>query len=292
MKPRLLLPSFAFVLLTPFALLAQQNASPAPFHVRYDAQLVLTQEEFQQVISEAQSGEREAQYWLALIYNQGRLVPKDHEQYIGWLTKSAEQDYAPAQQVLHILQTGVRTGADRDRVKEEMWSLRGAEQGNADSQFWLGVAYDQNWFGTTDNEEAAKWFRRAAEQGQPDAQVSLGQAYEYGDGLEQNYALAAEWYRKAAEHVPDLGGAGQGRNQLGLLYEGGLGVPKDYVQAYMWLSLANNETNLAGIRSEMSAEQILEAERLTQEWRSRHPEPKIISHRMDSLLPLAIGVQP
>jgi uncharacterized protein len=54
--------------------------------------------------------------------------------------------------------------------------------------------------------------------------------------VRQSYSVAAEWYRQAAENVPDLGGAGQGRKNLGLLYMPGLGVPKDYVQAYMWFS--------------------------------------------------------
>jgi hypothetical protein len=236
---------------------------------------MLTQEELKQVSSDAQSGDREAEYWLALIYHYGKLVAKNDEQFFGWLTKSAEQGYAPAQQLLqpNINKSDSMT-LDRDRVKSEMFLLRGAEQGNADSQFWLGVAYDQNWFGTMDNQEAAKWFRLAAEQGQPDAQVSLGQAYEYGDGIEQNYARAAQWYREAAEHVPNLGGAGQGRNQLGLLYEDGLGVPKDYVQAYMWFSLANNERNLAALRSKMSAARMVEAERMAEQWKNLHPEPK------------------
>src|SRR2546421_12367026 len=110
---------------------------------------------------------------------------------------------------------------------------RAAVHGNSEAQFWLGAAYEQGWIGATNFQEALKWFRKAAEQGHPDAQASLGQMYEDGEGVEQNYALAAEWYRKAAEHVPDLGGAGQGRNDLGLLYMQGLGVPKDYVQAYM-----------------------------------------------------------
>ena len=271
MKLRLLFSSFAFLLLAALALPAQQSGSPTPFRVQYGAQLfVLTQDEFKQVLSEAQSGDRDAQYWLALIYDQGKLVAKNREQFIDWLTKSAEQGYAPAQQ---LLQATNSTSTDRDTVKAQMWLLRGAEQGNADSQFWLGGAYEQNWFGTTDLREAAKWYRKAAEQGQPDAQASLGMLYEVGEGVEQDYALAADWYRKAAEHVPDLGGAGQGRNQLGLLYLDGHGVPKDYAQAYMWFSLTNAETNLANVRSEMTTAQILEAQRMAQEWKSRHPEP-------------------
>jgi uncharacterized protein len=128
-----------------------------------------------------------------------------------------------------------------------------AEDGVADAQFWLGVAYEQDEFGVfgvRDEREALKWYRKAAEQGNPDAEVELGRCYEDGRGVEQDYALAAQWYRKAAEHVPNLGGAGQGRNDLGLLYMEGPGVPKDYVQAYMWFSLAGTEANLAAVQVE------------------------------------------
>ena len=64
--------------------------------------------------------------------------------------------------------------------------LLAAEQGDAEAQFWLGVAYERNWFGTTDVKEAVKWYRKAAEGGNPDAQVELGQKYEDAEGVEQN----------------------------------------------------------------------------------------------------------
>jgi TPR repeat protein len=167
------------------------------------------------------------------------------------------------------------SGTNRDPVKNEMYLLRGAEQGNADSQFWLGAAYEQNWFGTTDLKEAAKWYQKAAEQGQPDAQTSLGMLYEYGDGVEQDYALAAEWYRKAAEHVPDLGGAGVGRSRLARLYMEGRGVPRDYVQAYMWSWIRDpkHETNLQDLESLMTPAQILGAKHLAEQWEKEHPSP-------------------
>jgi uncharacterized protein len=202
----------------------------------------------------------------------GKLVAKSRERFIEWLTKSAEQGYAPAQERLEYTNS---PRAERDNVKAEMWLLRGAEQGNADSQLWLGVAYEQNKFGTTDLQEAAKWYRKAAEQGQPDAQTSLGSLYKDGEGVEQNYALAAEWYWKAAEHVPDLGGAGVGRWQLAMLYEEGLGLPQDYVQAYMWYSIQSGESNLGELRAKMTAAQIQEARRMTEQWKRLHPDPQI-----------------
>jgi hypothetical protein len=41
--------------------------------------------------------------------------------------------------------------------------------------------------------EAAKWFRLAADQGNADAQYNLGVAYANGQGVPQNYAEAYVW---------------------------------------------------------------------------------------------------
>jgi TPR repeat protein len=90
--------------------------------------------------------------------------------------------------------------------------------------------------------------------------VSPGQLYKDGRGVEQNYSKAAEWDRKAGVHVSDLGRAGPGRNELGLLYVDGLGVPKDHVLAYMWFTLANVKENRASVRPKMTPAQISEAQ--------------------------------
>src|ERR1700747_889316 len=152
MKLRLLLPPVAMFFLAGSMLLAQQSAAPQHFRIAGVFQLpVLTQDEFKQLSSEAQAGDREAQYWLAVLYNgDGKFVPKDSAKFLDWLNKSAEQGYAPAQETLEGFVNRNLLGTNRDFVKAETYLLRGAEQGNADSQLWLGVAYEQNWFGTTD----------------------------------------------------------------------------------------------------------------------------------------------
>src|ERR1700752_5081721 len=141
---------------------------------------------------------------------------------------------------------------------------------------WLGAAYEQGWFRKTDFPQALRWLRKSAEQGDPDSQHSLGQMYENGEGAIRNCSLAAKWYRKAAEHDPDLGGAGQGRNNLGMLYLYGRGVPKDYVQAYMWFRLADFESNpnLSLAESHLNPKQILEAEHFVEQWKSQHIKPQ------------------
>jgi TPR repeat protein len=76
----------------------------------------------------------------------------------------------------------------------------------------------------------------------------------------------------AGEHVPDLGGAGQGRNNLGLLYLHGDGVPKDLVQAYMWFKLTQNHTNLPYAKHQKTPAQIAEAEQMAAAWEHSYPD--------------------
>ena len=269
MKPRILLPFLPLLLVPLGRSSAQQIADPKQVQLAAYAHFkALTPAELNQLLWKAQSGDAEAQFWAGNIFAEGR-APKNLEEGARWLLKSAEQGYAPAQRVYGLMS---RLG---NPSVGERWMLRAAEQGDTEAQFWLGVAYEQNWFGTVDIEEAIKWYRKASEGGNPDAQVALGQKYEDGEGVEQNYKLASECYRKAAEHVPNLGGAGQGRNRLGLLYMQGLGVPQDYVQAYFWFSLDGMEGNAADAREHLTPAQIRGVERLINQWKQQHqPSPE------------------
>jgi uncharacterized protein len=270
MKSCILLLLFSLFLAYVARALPQQSPDPKQADlIAYAHFKALTPAELNQLLSKAASGDAEAQYWMGIFYTEGK-VPKNLEEGGGWLLKSAEQGYAPAQ-----LAYGLMSRLANPSVGER-WMLRAAEQGDAEAQFWLGVAYEQNWFGTTDVKEVVKWYQKAAQGGNPDAQVALGQKYEYGEGVEQSFKLAAEWYRKAAEHVPDLGGAGQGRNQLGLLYLEGRGVPQDYVQAYFWFSVDGMERNAADARAHLMPAQIRGVERLINDWKQQHlPSPEL-----------------
>ncbi|MGE0699590.1 MAG: hypothetical protein AB7O57_10875 [Hyphomicrobiaceae bacterium] len=118
--------------------------------------------------------------------------------------------------------------------------------------------------------EAATWFNRAAEQGVAVAQYRLAALYEWGKGVKADREAAKEWYRRAAAQGnvksmhnlavmlaspagkgnPDYAeaaslfstaaarGLADSQYNLGILYESGLGVPKDHAAAYKWYSLA------------------------------------------------------
>ncbi len=64
--------------------------------------------------------------------------------------------------------------------------------------------------------------------------------------------------------------------RLGVMYIEGIGVPKDYILAYMWLNLsaANGGKFPASIRDgvarRLTRAQIAEAKKLTREWQAKH----------------------
>jgi transposase InsO family protein len=58
---------------------------------------------------------------------------------------------------------------------------------------------------------------------------NLRNMYANGDGVLKDYNEAAKWYRVAADQ-----GSSFAQSTLGITYDGGLGVPQDYIQAHMW----------------------------------------------------------
>jgi uncharacterized protein len=158
-----------------------------------------------------------------------------------------------------------QTASDIAGLKSE------AEHGNAGSQFWLGVAYESGKGVQQDYKEALRWLAKSAKQGNADAQNMMGVMFEDGEGVPINYARAARWYRAACENRPDRGGAGQGCNNLGLLYLDGHGVKQSRVEAYKYFKLSRFSSNLAEVKSDMTTAEIAEAERQTEKWIKAHP---------------------
>ena len=87
-------------------------------------------------------------------------------------------------------------------------------------------------------------------------------AYNRGD-----YATALKLWRPLAEQGDTIA-----QSNLGVMYEFGLGVPRDFVQAYLWFGLAVAQGNAVAQQNrditagQMAPEQIAEAQRMTCEW--------------------------
>ena len=155
--------------------------------------------------------------------------------------------------------------------------LRQAKEVDAIAETDIGKMYAEGRGVAQDFAEAKRWFEKAAAQNQADGQYNLGLMYANGEGVRQDFAEAVKWYRLAA-------GRGQvdAQNSLGVRYKRGEGIGQDYVQAHKWFALsAANATlpadrarataNLDAVAKLMTPDQIVEAEKLTREWKPVGP---------------------
>lgn len=89
--------------------------------------------------------------------------------------------------------------APQDLAQERSALLNQAEQGNAEAQLRLGIAYlnGSSPIIEKDEAEAIKWLEKAATSGLAKAQTILGKCYYVGQGVEQDFALAQKWLKTA-----------------------------------------------------------------------------------------------
>lgn len=189
----------------------------------------------------AERGHRRAQEYLGEAYLIGRGTAPDPMRALAWNRRAAEQHSPVAQNALGN-QYRQGDGVERDLVQAAGWYRRAAEQGWQYAQFNLGTLYRNGEGVSADLAEAARWFGMAAEQAHAGAQVELGNihfagvprhmgnlAAGQGIPIPKDYKRALDWYRKAAEQ-----GYPAGQNNVGTMYEFGMGVRRDPAQAESW----------------------------------------------------------
>ena len=162
------------------------------------------------------------------------MLPDRPSQHVRDLTESATQGNVESAYELGLAYEKGR-GVGQNLKKAEHWYRKAAEKGHVEAQNNLGGLY-QDGFGVGQNySEALQWYRLAADQGHPGAIRNLGYLYDQGLGIAQDKSRAAVLYDQAAEK----GDRGAMIN-LGMFYVEGQGVPKDPVLGYMWLDLARS----------------------------------------------------
>jgi TPR repeat protein len=115
----------------------------------------------------AETGDREAQYFLGHLYAKGAGVTQDHGLALHWFRAAAAQ-------------------------------------GDPYGQFALGYIFDHGRGVARDDRAAVNWYQLAAEQGNLAAQNNLGLMYERGRGVPHDYVMAYLWYARAASSLgPD-----------------------------------------------------------------------------------------
>lgn len=235
-----------------FSLLARQGNKDAQIYLAYmyDNGFSVPKNEQQSAVwylKAAEQGEKTAQFNLAVKYEYGRGVPKDANQAVSWYRKAAEQDDIYAQFNLAKMYENGR-GIPINELQAFYWYRKAAEQGNPNAQFSLGLHYAKGLGVSKDYSMAVKWIKKAAEKNHTQAQYAMGVAFDFGQGVEKDEKEAAVWYGKSADQ-----GHSEAQYALGQAFAYGQGVQKDEMLSANWYikaaeqGHANAQFNLATI---------------------------------------------
>jgi uncharacterized protein len=211
----------------------------------------------------ANQGYAPAEYELGRIYLYGRGIPVDYAQALNWERKAAEQGDPRAQRDLAFMyERGFGVTADPAQAAE--WNRKAAVQGNAEAQLHLAKGLDEGVGVSKDREEASKWYAKAARQEQPGAQLELARQ-SAGQG---NCPAAVQWYEEAAGH-----GEAQAMYELGRLYLSKCGPNIEL--GFKWFTIGakfgSEESKKEVERMAMPSVQKRRAELAAAKWIKEHP---------------------
>lgn len=171
---------------------------------------------------------------VSLITGQGPL--QDAEEAVRAFRKAAEMGHPGALRNLGLCYEEGR-GVTRDLAVAASWYRKAADQNVPHAACRLGDLYRAGYGVDQNLEEAVRWYERDTERDCAHALFMIGQIRE-----KQNQpAQALPWYRRAAEL-----GAPEAQYVLADRLSDGITVdPPDYVEAYLWFSLAANQGHRA-----------------------------------------------
>ena len=147
--------------------------------------------------SRAKRGDAQAQYDLGLSCLQGMGVEKNMEQAILWISRSAEQGYAPAQ-----CQWGFMLYQGQRFAEAAQFYRKSADQGYGEGLYNLAVCYERGHGVRQDQELAANYYLKAAQKGVSQAMYNLAQFYLRGVGVKKDRQEAEKWLVLASESYP------------------------------------------------------------------------------------------
>ncbi len=192
--------------------------------------------------SAATQGDCESQYQLGNYYGKGRGVEQNSKKAAKYYQKAATKGHREAQYQLGWLYEN-NIGVPQNGKKAVKWYLLAARQGDRRAPFKLGNMYRDGKCVPQDYLKASIWFTIADTMGHPtlDKRDKITQE-ELTAMIEENRSEvldedkeSANWYYLLAAQY----GSAKASFKLGKMYRDGRIMPKDYVKAYVWFSIAD-----------------------------------------------------
>jgi hypothetical protein len=196
----------------------------------------------------ADQGDAKAQNSLGVMYRLGRGVSKSMEDAVRWYRAAAKQGYAEAMFNLgaaYYNGDGVPSDLDLsyawfllareagdDAAKDAV--ARGAQEmkSTVEALENLGAMYEKGEELPRNPAEAIRWYGEAAKESDP-AKLNLAEKLIQGRSLPRDYAQALDLCRAASDHE-----YAPGQYCVGYLYQHGLGVETNPIEAVKWYKLA------------------------------------------------------
>jgi uncharacterized protein len=153
---------------------AYLSGTKLPKNRELAAKYLLRVAQAQHVDDGFKSSQALAQYWVAMMYEQGAGVEKSHEQAIQFLQVAANNGNAPAEYDLAVLYNDGVGGISIDKAHACELFEKAAEQGHVRAMFNAGYCYQVGVGGQKDESKAINYYTKAAEVGNTRAQRNLG----------------------------------------------------------------------------------------------------------------------
>lgn len=176
----------------------------------------------------------EAENELGRLYESGTRVKRNIQKALVYYEIAAEKGLPVAEANLGALYFNGALGK-RDTAQSLAWIQKAAEHGDAGGQHNLALLYLRGTVtGKPDYGQFLKWAGLSADQGSTRAMIELGNFYREGKAdFPLDLKMAAKYYRLAA-----LKKDAKAQYLLAQMYELGLGMPLDKIQAYVYYSLS------------------------------------------------------
>jgi len=182
----------------------------------------------------SQAGHAPSQNNLGHCYEFGKGVEKNDARAVEWYKKSASQGHSASFINLGYLQMKRREyGAAFEQFSNA------CKDGSIDSWYYLGLMHEKGYYVPLNVFLAFDYFQKASREGHVLATLKIGDCYFSGSGgTARDYKKAYEIYLKLA-----MDGNPVAANNLGIMYEEGLGTEVDTESAEMWYNMASQKEN-------------------------------------------------
>lgn len=172
-------------------------------------------------------------FMLAIAYQQGLGVPKDHARSLDYLMRAAKANHASAQMGLSEAYGSRFGGLQKNAAGAFHWMLIAAQQKQPQAAEQIGE-FMVNGEGTPrDPAGALYWFQEALDHGQWSAAADMGLVHFQGGAVPKDPGKAVRYWQLGSDH-----GDMASMAFLGDAYRMGEGVPFDTRQARFWLGKA------------------------------------------------------